>query len=69
MSRARPADLPLSPEDQAAIDRFIDQLWLERGASTNTQASYRSDLRLLARLAEPVALVGDHLVAGAFLDE
>ena len=51
--RSCPADLPLSPEDQAAIDRFIDQLWLERGASTNTQASYRSDLRLLARWLQP----------------
>lgn len=36
-------------ESAAAIDRFLDRLWLERGLSRNTQASYRSDLSLLAR--------------------
>ncbi|MEC9356314.1 MAG: site-specific tyrosine recombinase XerD [Pseudomonadota bacterium] len=36
-------------ESAAAIDRFLDRLWLERGLSRNTQASYRSDLTLLAR--------------------
>ncbi|WP_281242454.1 site-specific tyrosine recombinase XerD [Solimonas aquatica] len=39
----------MAAEDQAAIERFIDRLWLERGLSRNTQASYRSDLKLLAR--------------------
>lgn len=38
-----------SAEDDAAIERFLDRLWLERGLSANTQASYRSDLRLFAR--------------------
>jgi integrase/recombinase XerD len=40
-------------EDAAAIDRFLDQLWLERGLSKNTQASYRSDLALFARWLAP----------------
>jgi integrase/recombinase XerD len=40
---------PLSTEDDALIARFLDALWLERGLSKNTQASYRSDLSLLAR--------------------
>jgi integrase/recombinase XerD len=31
------------------IKGFIDGLWLERGASANTQAAYASDLRLFAR--------------------
>jgi integrase/recombinase XerD len=39
----------LTPEDEAAIARFLDRLWLERGLSANTQASYRSDLALFAR--------------------
>jgi len=39
----------LMPEDDAAIARFLDRLWLERGLSANTQLSYRSDLALFAR--------------------
>lgn len=38
-----------SEEDAAAIERFLDRLWLERGLSENTRAAYRSDLRLFAR--------------------
>ena len=37
------------PEDEAAVMRFLDRLWMERGLSRNTQASYRSDLLLFAR--------------------
>lgn len=33
------------PEDLALIERFSDALWLERGLSANTLASYQSDLR------------------------
>lgn len=40
-------------EDEAAIARFLDRLWLERGLSQNTQASYRSDLSLFARWLGP----------------
>jgi integrase/recombinase XerD len=36
-------------ESLAAINRFLDRIWLERGLSRNTQASYRSDLSLLSR--------------------
>jgi integrase/recombinase XerD len=47
------SELPLAPlpnlEDQAAIDRLIDALWLERGLAAHTQDAYRSDLVLLAR--------------------
>lgn len=43
----------MSAEDAAAIRRFLDQLWLERGLSTATQASYRSDLSLFARWLQP----------------
>jgi len=33
---------------QAAIDRFIDALWIEDGLSSNTLAAYRRDLTLYA---------------------
>jgi integrase/recombinase XerD len=48
-----------SIEDMAAVERFLDRLWVERGISRNTQASYRSDLSLFARWlgARGVALV------------
>jgi integrase/recombinase XerD len=42
-----------SDEDRAAIERFIDRLWLERGLAQNTQLSYRSDLLLMARWLAP----------------
>ncbi len=65
MPRA-PKDAPAAAaEDQAAIDRFIDQLWLERGAAANTQASYRSDLLLLARWLSPRGVL---MVAAAEAD-
>ena len=47
---------PLAGEDLAAIDRFLDRLWLERGLSKNTQASYRSDLSLFARHLAPLGV-------------
>ncbi len=34
--------------DEAAIDAFIDALWLEEGLSRNTLAAYRRDLTLYA---------------------
>lgn len=40
-------------EDAAGIERVLDSLWIERGASKNTLASYRSDLALLARWLGP----------------
>lgn len=42
-------ETPASVEDLAAIERVLDSLWMERGASANTLASYRSDLKLFAR--------------------
>jgi integrase/recombinase XerD len=46
----RPAELVAS---EAAIERFLDALWSEKGLSRNTLAAYRTDLRSLARwLAE-----------------
>lgn len=49
----------LTEEDDAAIARFVDRLWMERGISGNTQTSYRSDLALFARW---LALQGVELV-------
>jgi integrase/recombinase XerD len=38
----------LPPASRAAIDTFLDELWLERGLSANTLAAYRRDLTALA---------------------
>jgi integrase/recombinase XerD len=35
-----------------SIDQFLDSLWLERGLSQNTLASYRHDLRLVEQFLE-----------------
>lgn len=58
-----PTPLPSSPPlaaSQAAIDAFVDALFLEDGLSRNTLAAYRRDLTLyaqwLAQLPEPLAL-------------
>jgi integrase/recombinase XerD len=39
----------MTPESQAAIDRFVDAVWLEDGLSANTLAAYRRDLKALAQ--------------------
>lgn len=44
---AAPSSLPAA--DEEAIRRFLDALWIERGAAANTLAAYRSDLNLFAR--------------------
>lgn len=41
--------MTLPPGSQAAIDAFIDTLWLEDGLSRNTLAAYRRDLALYAQ--------------------
>jgi integrase/recombinase XerD len=41
----------LGAASQAAIDRFIDALWIEDGLAPLTLAAYRRDLSLLRRLA------------------
>jgi integrase/recombinase XerD len=38
----------MSASSQAAIDRFVDAVWLEDGLSANTLAAYRRDLQALA---------------------
>lgn len=40
---------PLSAQDSAAVDAFIDALWLEDGLSKNSLDAYRRDLSLFAR--------------------
>jgi len=41
-------DLVIPPESKAAIDAYLDELWLERGLADNTLAAYRRDLTQLA---------------------
>ncbi len=38
----------MSSDSQAAIDRFVDAVWLEDGLSANTLAAYRRDLAAFA---------------------
>lgn len=40
---------PLLAASAAAIDRFLDALWIEDGLSANTLAAYRRDLTLYAQ--------------------
>lgn len=39
--------------DATDIDSYLDALWMERGLSANTLASYRADLARLGRWLEP----------------
>src|SRR5579885_637239 len=38
-----------NPRDQALLDEFIDQLWLEDGLARNTLEAYRRDLAHFAQ--------------------
>ena len=43
----------MSDQTHTLLERFLDALWLEQGASDNTLAAYRHDLTAwTARLAE-----------------
>lgn len=42
----------MPPATQAAIDGYLDELWLERGLARNSLAAYRRDLTELARRIE-----------------
>jgi integrase/recombinase XerD len=52
-----PGTIP--PESAAAIDTYLDEIWLERGLSENTLAAYRRDLRHLAAAAQRPLLALD----------
>jgi len=39
---------PVPPESEAAIEAYLDEVWLERGLSENTLSAYRRDLIQLA---------------------
>ncbi|GHT87079.1 tyrosine recombinase XerD [Betaproteobacteria bacterium] len=41
--------LPTAPDLGAALDAFVDAMWLEHGLARNTLAGYRSDLLLFGR--------------------
>ena len=46
----------MTPDSQAAIDRFVDAVWLEDGLSANTLAAYRRDLSALADWLQQTSL-------------
>jgi len=52
------------PASQAAIDVYLDEVWLERGLSENTLAAYRRDLRqLAAAVPQPLLEVTAEILA------
>ncbi len=52
MGTIAPMETAHSEKDRELIERFADGIWLERGLSANTLASYQSDLRHLAGWCE-----------------
>ena len=59
----------MSENNQAAIDRFVDAVWLEDGLSANTLAAYRRDLTALAQwLHARCAVCGPAVRNRGFLD-
>jgi len=61
----------VQPASAAAIDRFLDAVWIEEGLAANTLAAYRRDLTLFARWqAEATSdrLTADETPARAVLD-
>jgi len=46
---AKLSQVVIAPDEIAVIERFADAVWMERGLSENTLASYQSDLRHCAR--------------------
>lgn len=47
----------MSENNQAAIDRFVDAVWLEDGLSANTLAAYQRDLTALAQWLQQTAAI------------
>jgi integrase/recombinase XerD len=52
----------MSSDSQAAIDRFVDAVWLEDGLSANTLAAYRRDLAAFAEWLSLTSGVALHAV-------
>jgi integrase/recombinase XerD len=46
----------VTPDDRALVDRFLDMLAAEAGASRHTLAAYRNDLERAAETAGPLAV-------------
>jgi len=57
----------MTDNNQAAIDRFVDAVWLEDGLSANTLAAYRRDLNALAQWLEQGAGIALDAVQEAHL--
>ncbi|PSW19051.1 site-specific tyrosine recombinase XerD [Photobacterium sanctipauli] len=49
--------------DEVLIERFLDAMWMERGLSENTLASYRNDLKKLGNWVEEQGLSLDSVSA------
>ena len=45
----------MTPDDRALVDRFLDMMAAEAGASKHTLAAYRNDLERAAEIVQPLA--------------
>ncbi|HUG46022.1 MAG TPA: tyrosine recombinase [Sphingomicrobium sp.] len=55
----------MTPADEALVDRFLDMLAAEAGASANTLAAYRNDLtKTVADLGQPLGEAGRDALGG-----
>src|SRR5439155_5871923 len=52
--RGRGSLADVTAEDEALVDRFLDMLAAEAGASPHTLAAYRNDLRRVAEAVQPL---------------
>ncbi|WP_428771522.1 site-specific tyrosine recombinase XerD [Vibrio sp.] len=57
----------LSP-DHGLVEQFLDAMWMERGLSENTLASYRNDLNKLLGWMQPQQFRLDFISAGGLQD-
>ncbi|HES77103.1 MAG TPA: hypothetical protein ENO09_08890, partial [bacterium] len=44
----RPIRIDIAEDEQALLDRVMQQLWLEQGLSQHTLTAYETDLRVFA---------------------
>ena len=62
--------MELDQQSAQRVERFLDNLWVEKGLSDNTLAAYRSDLKQYARwlqLREETLLQADRLALQEYL--
>ena len=64
-NKGNPTPLEVS---EAAVERFVDTVWMERGLSRNTLAAYRTDLNSLSRWLDDSGKTLEEACRGDLLD-